>query len=350
MKTNRRLAVNELGACELATCRHWRGFRACRRSACVPVERRSLRDASGFTLVELLVVIAIIGILVAMLLPAIQAAREAARRSSCTNNLRQIGIATHNLHDTYRVLPPISGANGNTPIETSGPFKGTTAYTPFTWLLQYIEEGHLWAAMDGDFHKPVDNLGRKIWQVPVSTYRCPSEKSSTTSTGVAESTFSSGVNISSPGNYALNYLVFGAPDNKNTTLRNEGATRFRMIKDGLSKTIFYAERYGTCARFPADPYYVNLWADPWIYFRPSFCINNVTKRADTPGYLPCWKFQVAPGYDAGCDTRVAQSPHTGGMLVGLGDGSVQSLSESMDDLAWQRFCDPRDGELIGDGF
>jgi type II secretory pathway pseudopilin PulG len=299
--------------------------------------------------VELLVVIAIIGILVGMLLPAIQAAREAARRSQCTNNLRQIGIATHNLVNTYKVLPPIAGANGNTPIETSGPFQGTIGYTPFIWLLHYIEDGGLANAMDGDWHRKIAG-DKEIWQIPIPTYRCPSEKSSTTTTGVAESTFSAGVNISAPGNYAVNYLVFGAPEAKTTTLRNEGATKFTMIEDGLSKTIFYAERYGTCARFPADPYYVNLWADPWIYFRPSFCINNVTKRAETAGYLPCWKFQTAPGYDSGCDTRVAQSPHPGGIQVGLGDGSVQVLNESMEDLVWQRFCDPRDGELLGDGF
>ncbi|HUG69756.1 MAG TPA: DUF1559 domain-containing protein [Pirellulaceae bacterium] len=91
--------------------------------------RRGRRAESGFTLVELLVVIAIIGILVALLLPAVQAAREAARRMSCSNNLKQIALAAHNFHDTYKALPPLVSHSG-------GP-------TFFFHILPYIEQQNM---------------------------------------------------------------------------------------------------------------------------------------------------------------------------------------------------------------
>ncbi len=120
--------------------------------------RRNRSDRPGFTLVELLVVIAIIGILVALLLPAVQAAREAARRSTCLNNLRQIGLAIHLHHDVALELPPSRMWDGG-----------------FTWagvILPYLEEA---AIRDlADFRKDFANQVVAVRETPVTPYRCPS--------------------------------------------------------------------------------------------------------------------------------------------------------------------------------
>ncbi|MEX2307275.1 MAG: DUF1559 domain-containing protein [Pirellulales bacterium] len=306
-------------------------------------------SGSGFTLVELLVVIAIVGVLIALLLPAVQAARESARRSHCVNNLRQIGIATHNLHDTFKVLPPVAPTSGADRIKVKGPYQGAQGFNPFHWLLMFIEEMDVFDKSDRSIYAIIDFAGkRQLYSTTIQTYRCPSEPSPSGSTGFGASTFG-GADKWAIGNYAVNYLVFGAPTAPTIEERDEGATRFRMVTDGLANTIFYTERYGTCGRVAevqTNTVCANLWSDTWIYYRPSFCLNNVTKEALEPGFLPCWKFQVTPAWDQDCDTRVAQSPHPGGIHTCMGDGSVQFLSENIEDLTWERLCDRRDGEVL----
>src|SRR6267142_6033154 len=100
---------------------------------------------AAFTLVELLVVIAIIGVLVALLLPAVQAAREAARRTQCSNNLKQLGLAAHNFNDTFSRLPPGGGAQGG-----GGGLSASTDYGSWlVYLLPYVEQTNLATAIDG---------------------------------------------------------------------------------------------------------------------------------------------------------------------------------------------------------
>ena len=132
----------------------------------------------GFTLVELLVVIAIIGILIALLLPAVQAAREAARRMQCSNKLRQIGLAMHNYHDTHRVFPP-----GAIAFVDSCPPSGYRAQDqgpPWSVLiLPYIERMSLYQDFDfsGTFSARLSDNGsnQALQFTPMATFQCPSD-------------------------------------------------------------------------------------------------------------------------------------------------------------------------------
>ncbi|RMG00675.1 MAG: DUF1559 domain-containing protein [Planctomycetota bacterium] len=145
------------------------------------IHSRSFRREGGFTLVELLVVIAIIGILIALLLPAVQAAREAARRSQCTNNLKQIGIGLHNYHDTLGVFPP--GGLWYTNNVSAANFKKNRGSMLFH-LLPYVEQNQTYQQF-----KPIDAYAFQQFTTPISgqppyiagtiisVYRCPSDAS-----------------------------------------------------------------------------------------------------------------------------------------------------------------------------
>ncbi|BBO31252.1 DUF1559 domain-containing protein [Lacipirellula parvula] len=320
--------------------------------------RRRALLSGGFTLVELLVVIAIIGVLVALLLPAVQAAREAARRSQCTNNLKQLGIALHNLHDTNRVLPPLMTQGetfGYSSLKT-GPYAKATGYTFFNWLLPYIEQGNIFKAAEANVNTYVGGLRIKAYVIP--TFLCPSESSSPN--GLPDSYKGRVVVDGAPepwtvGNYAANYQAFGDPEVPlsiglalGKAKRVEATKKFSQFPDGLSQTLAFAERYGTCGNTGvSDEANANLWSDSNPGSRPLFGTNTtdqVASHAD-PVAPVALMFQTQPNAISNCLVDRAQTPHST-MNAAFVDGSIQSLSGGIDELVWARLCNALDGEPV----
>jgi prepilin-type N-terminal cleavage/methylation domain-containing protein len=307
--------------------------------------------SGGFTLVELLVVIAIIGILVALLLPAVQAAREAARRTECNNKLKQLGIAVHNFHDTYKILPPAYGIKGSTGQSRQ------PAPVHFH-LLPFLEQNAIIEQSNGNVYWVPFSGVNQAANIIIPSFVCPS---------ATENDSGYWANADwALSNYGFNYQAFANPVNANrdaqqlgpeATYKGTGATTpgistsewepkksMASWVDGTSNLIIFGEQYGKQASEGS------LWGHgPWnLPYMPMFAYRLLNE-----------KFDARPRR-ANAPTYRAQSPHPGGMNVGIGDGSVRFVSASISTGSpyatppvygsWERALLPNDGNPIGDDF
>ena len=198
------------------------------------------RRRSGFTLVELLVVIAIIGVLVALLLPAVQAAREAARRTQCVNHLKQIGIGLHNYHDTYRILPPAMTFPQGELAESSDLMGANWVIS----MLPYYEQQNLYEAFN--LRQPISSAANRTARgTRVAALLCPSDPNNRTafrgnSTGEGDNWARGNYAANGPNGRLDNRATWADPNLRGVMGWNL-SVRFAEVTDGLSQTLMVGE-------------------------------------------------------------------------------------------------------------
>lgn len=331
---------------------------------------RNKLNRAGFTLVELLVVIAIIGILVGLLLPAVQSAREAARRMSCGNNLKQMGLALHNYHDTHQKFPP--GA-----IWGVGKAPHTLPYH-HTWcvmILPFIEQQPLYDSIN----KNLPIWGQPAVSTQVATFRCPSddavrELSESSDIAVTNYAGSEGYHwwpTAVVGNNAP-WNTYSDPITKTGDLSGlfsvTKTRRFSDVKDGTSNVIVIAEKDGM--GFGGGPFNTSGTGERRVG-TPVFCsafvatahagwganeggtvnctdVDGNTKsngtwfrnHSFTPTYLTAWGINTEwPG---------ASSTHPSGLQATYADGSVSFLSETIDYGTYLKLNGIKDNNVLID--
>ena len=292
----------------------------------------------GFTLVELLVVIAIIGILIALLLPAVQAAREAARRCSCSNNFKQVGLAMHLYHDSNRCLP--AGWSAWHPTTGQPYWLGRPGWGWGSIILPFIEQENVTKSL---IHREVpmtDPLNQEARVTPIPTYRCPSDVGEKTfvlppgpmpapnyTTGFTATELATANCV---GNFGTIQMVTVCSGTGNCvgdgTMAFQRWFGFADICDGLSQTFLVGER--------RSKNYPSTWMG--VFAGGAHAPGRIVAVAATP-----------PNSTSGGEMMNFSSFHPTGTNFLLCDGSARLIAETIDKAVYFALCTRANGDLTG---